>query len=207
MNIQEYRNGLERKKGQRNQLASSIIETGQNIKSLEKDSLGIEKAKLILQKVAQKTQQQLQYHISEIVTLALAAVYDEPYEFEIDFVVRRNKTEADLFFVKNGEREEPLEASGGGVADIASFALRVAMWNLRRPKSRNCLILDEPGKHIKGIDANRKAIQMIKEISDRLALQIIMVSDERAPIEDIEKGADKVFRTTIKKGISQVEVG
>ncbi len=204
MNIQDYRNKLERKKGQRDQLSSSISDTKQKIRTLEKDVLNIEKAHTIMKRVAQRTQQQLQYHISEIVTLALAAVFDEPYEFEIDFVERRGKTEADLFFVKGGEREEPLDASGGGVADIASFALRVAMWNLQNQKSRCCQILDEPFKHIKGVDANRKAIQMVKEISNRLKLQIIMVSDERAPIEDIEKGADKVFRVSIKNGVSQV---
>lgn len=201
MNIQDYRNKLERKKGQRDQLVSSMNETKQKMEGLEKDSRNIEKAKLILQEVAKRTQQQLEYHISEIVTLALASVYEEPYEFTIDFVVRRGKTEADLYFVKNGEREEPLEASGGGVADIASFALRVAMWNLQNPKSRNTLVLDEPLKFLSR-NYQVKASKMIKEISNKLGLQIVMVSHSQELIE----GADKTFSLSIEKGISNVEI-
>ena len=33
-----------------------------------------------------------------------------------------------------------------------------------------------------------------------------MISDERAPREDIVAGADRVFEVTLQNGVSQVEV-
>jgi DNA repair exonuclease SbcCD ATPase subunit len=149
--------------------------------------------------VAQQTQKQLEFHISEIVTLAMSAVFDEPYSFKIDFVQRRNKTEADLWFVRDGEQFRPLDASGGGAVDVAAFALRVAMWSLRRPRSRATLILDEPLKMLSR-DLMPKAASMIAEVSRRLGLQIILVSHS----EELIEKADKTFRVFIKKGISEI---
>jgi hypothetical protein len=68
------------------------------------------------------------------------------------------------------------------------------------------MILDEPFKHLKGIGANRRAIQMVKRLSDseEIKMQVIMISDERVPLEEIEKGADKIIEVTIKNGVSKV---
>ena len=141
----------------------------------------------------------MEYHISDIVSLAIESVFNDPYEFKIEFVEKRGKTECEIWFIKNGEKLDPKTASGGGAVDVASFALRLALWNLKKPKSRNTLILDEPFKHLKGFEENVKVIQTIKLLSEKLGLQIIMVHDERVPIEEIKKGADKIFEVSIKK--------
>lgn len=46
---------------------------------------------------------------------------------------------------------------------------------------------------------------MMHSVSQELGLQIITVSDERAPREDIVAGADKVFEVTKKDGESKVK--
>ncbi len=209
MRIKDYRRILERQWGKHDQLIASIEKTEKTIKRLKQESEDIAEAQLVVQTTAKLTQEQLEFHVSEIASLALAAVWDDPikddpYEFAIEFVLRRNKTEADLYFVKGGERMTPLQASGMGTVNVACFALRVAMWSLQKPKSRNVLILDEPFQNLKGIRHNRKAIQMMKSISDKLGLQIITISDERVPIEEIEKGADKVVAVAIKNKISSI---
>jgi KaiC/GvpD/RAD55 family RecA-like ATPase len=66
-------------------------------------------------------------------------------------------------------------------------------------------VLDEPAQNVKGDDANIKFIQMVKSVSERLGIQVIMVSDERVSLEDIEKGADKIFKVSIKNGKSIVK--
>jgi ABC-type sulfate/molybdate transport systems ATPase subunit len=88
--------------------------------------------------------------------------------------------------------------------DVAAFALRIACWSMQNPHSRPVLILDEPFKHLKGIEQNKKVLRMIRKISKRLKLQIIMISDERIPREDIIENADRVFEVSIKNGISHV---
>jgi len=47
---------------------------------------------------------------------------------------------------------------------------------------------------------------MVKALSKQLGLQVIMVSDERVPIEEIEKGADKIFKVVMKNDVSQIGV-
>ncbi len=206
MTLQKYRSSLEQKKGQRNQVAQDITELKEEIDSLKRELRNNEEAQVILQSVAKKTQKQLEFHISEIVTLALESVFDNPYEFEIEFMEKNNRTVAELYFKRNGERMDPISSTGIGAVDVASFALRIALWNLKTPKSRNVLILDECFKHLKGYEENVKVIQMIKMLSRKLGLQIIMIHDERVPLSEIEKGADKVFKISIKKGISQCQV-
>ena len=101
----------------------------------------------------------------------------------------------------------PLGNAGGGAINVASLALRIAYWTMRQDKkSRPLLLLDEPFSRLKGEDANRRALAIVQEISKRLGLQIIMISDERVPREDILANADKVFQVTQnRKGVSSVK--
>ncbi|MFP4424781.1 MAG: hypothetical protein ACLFP2_06170 [Candidatus Woesearchaeota archaeon] len=154
--------------------------------------------------VALQTQEQLEYRIASTVTAAQESVFDDPYGLAVKFEQRRGKTECDLLFERDKQTMDPLASSGYGAVDIAAFALRVAAWSMSR-RTRPVLILDEPFRHLKGSETNRRAIEMTKEISHELGLQIIMISDERAPREDIIEGADKVFEVSIKKGASQVK--
>lgn len=176
MNSKDLKIIYERKTGQKEQLEKAIQTRMRNIRHLELDLLEIEEARNIIQLVAKKTQEKLEYHLSEIVTLALAAVFSDPYEFEIEFVERRGKTEADIYFVRHGKRINPKTSSEGGGIEVAAFALRIALWSLYRPHTRPTLIIDEPLKWLKGLDYPEKGAAMIKELSDKIGVQIIMVS-------------------------------
>lgn len=208
MTLQDIRFKLERKKGERDSLLSSIISLEKQIEEGKKSLRAHEKAKKILQEVGLKTQQQLSYNVSGIASMALETVFDNPYELQLDFVERRNKTECDIYFVRGiGEdmvRLDPF-SGGGGAIDVASFALRVALWSMSQPKTRPTLILDEPFKHLKGEIANRKVLEMVKKISDKLGIQIIMVSDERVSRETTAEFTDKLFETSINNGVTKVE--
>lgn len=197
--IDYLRQKLERKKGQQTQLQSDLQIAKSEEENISSEIINTEQAQAIIQIVAQKTQEELEYRLSEIVSLALAAVFDDPYKLKVDFVIRRGKTECDLLFEKNGEIFDPLTSSGGGTVDIASMALRVAIWSLTQPKTRNVLILDEPFRFLSK-EYQIKASIMLKELSKKLQLQIIMVSHSEFLIE----GADKVFQVSIEKGISKI---
>lgn len=198
----KFREQLERQKGKRDQILSDLKETETQIRQLGREAGFCEQAQVIIQEVAQMTQEQLQYQVSELVTLAMASIFTDPYELQIEFVQRRGRTEADLWFVRNGQKVSPMDATGGGAVDVASFALRVALWSLSRPRSCNTLILDEPLKFLKGGDLPEKGAMVIKEIAERLKLQIIMVSH----IPDQIEGADQRINVTQRNGVSRVYV-
>ena len=195
-----FRNILEQRKGQQKQIQQNIDIYEQERRQLKRDLLAYEKANEIIKKVGLNTQKQLQYQISEIASLALEAIFPDPYTLEIEFVERRGKTECDLLFARKEEKIDPISASGGGAIDIAAFALRVASWSMSFPQPRNVLILDEPFRYL-SIDLLPLAGMVLKQISQKLNLQIIMVTHS----EELIQHADAVFHVSMKKGISIVE--
>jgi DNA repair exonuclease SbcCD ATPase subunit len=191
---------LQQRKGRAKELSEQVENLTEQLRIFKREVRLSEQAQQVLQIVAEMTQNQLSYEISTIVTLALESVFNTPYAFELEFVQRRGKTEADMFFVRNGERLSPLTSSGGGTVDVACFALRVALLKIAKGKYRNTLILDEPAKHL-STDLQEKFSQMVQQISKELSLQIIMVSH----ITDLIENADKIFRVKIKDGVSTVK--
>ncbi len=198
--INYFRQKLERKKGQQMQLERDLTTTEIQEKNVLESIEHTKHAQSIIQIVAQKTQKDLEYRLSGLVDLALKAIFEHPYKLKIEFVLRRGKTECDIFFEKNNKIYDPLYCSGGGVIDVVAMALRVAIWSLTQ--SRNVLILDEPFRFLSK-EYQEKASFMLKELSKKLNLQIIMVSHSDSLIE----GADKVFQIKIQKGISEIVEG
>jgi len=204
MKLSEARTRVDELKGERKQALKQIEEYKQEISDTESEESHILEALSIIQTVALATQQELEYHVSEIASLANQAIFPDPYELCLDFVLKRNRSEAILSFQKKGgEKINPLNATGGGAVDVVCFALRASLWSLRRPKSRATLILDEPFKNINDPtrQLHEKAALMLKRVSEMTGLQIIVVT--LCP-ELIDVG-DRVFTVTQRKGISQVE--
>jgi len=164
------------------------------LSTLKEKGINLLKVQVLFQKAAEMTQKQLEFHISGLVSTALAAVWDDPYEFKVEFIQRRGKTEADLWLIRNGSKIKPLDASGGGVVDILSIALRMAFWSLTK-ETRPLLILDEPFKHLSN-NLQSKASAMLRMISKKLKLQILMISH----IEELVANADRVFWARLQNG-------
>ena len=168
-----------------------LADTRANLDVAEQAYRDALKAREVINIVAKDTEQQLEMRITNIVTMALAAVFPDPYEFKLVFNERRNQTEADLLLVRNGEELSPVDGAGGGVLDVISFALRIAV--LLMSGYRRVIILDEPFRHLSA-DLQSKASEMMKMLSDKLGIQFIMVSHE----EGIIDCADNIIN--IKKG-------
>ena len=134
-----------------------------------------EKALVIAQDVAQQTQQELEFRISDIVTSSLAAVFDDPYEFKVRFDIKRSKTEAVLLFTRDGMEIDPLTASGGGVVEVAALALRIACFLISSPKPAPVLVLDEPAKCVSA-GFREKYADLLETLSSKLGIQIIMIT-------------------------------
>lgn len=199
--IKRMRDKLNQAKGKRNLLLEQLKRAEINKTKYETLYENCLKARLVVQEVAESTQKQLEFHISNLVSMALATVFPDPYEFTLRFVQRRNKTEADLIFSKRGkETNYILNSGGGGVADIsANIALRFALWSIK--KTRATFFLDEPTKFLHNPIYQRKASELLKELSKKLGVQIIMVSDQVS----VTESADKIINVTNKNGESIVE--
>lgn len=180
----------------------SLLTQQQNQAKTKKEELQfiqkhLEEAQVFIQNVAQKTQEQLRFHLQDIIQLALDSCFPGEYEFNVLFEIKRGQTEARLVFMKNGFEVDPIDASGGGVAELAAFALRIATWTLG--KTNNTMILDEPFKAV-SLDVRPRAIEILKQLSEKLSLQFIVVTHDPS-IVDI---ADKIFEVKLIDNISKV---
>ena len=200
MTTQELRNKLEQQKGKKLQIEDDIVSLQRTVRIKTRHVHDLEKAREIIRAVGLETQKQLQYHISDIASLALDSIFDKPYKLVLDFVERRNKTECDILFERDGHYMKPLQSSGVGAVDVASFALRIASWSMARPRTDNVIMLDEPFKHLSK-DLHNRASEMIKEISKKLGIQFIINTHE--PI--LAEYSDRVFQTSIKNGVTKVK--
>ena len=188
-------------KGVRSQIQRQLHETKELKKFSEKKLKLIEEAQIFLQKVAQNTQEKLKFQIEDIVNLALESVFPNEYLFQMNFNVSRGKTEAELVFQdkRTGQTIDPMEASGGGVVDLTCFALRISAFALESGTD-NLIILDEPFKFISR-DLQERAGEILKKLSKKMKLQIIMVTH----IPEFIDVADKVFEVKKnEKGVSRI---
>jgi DNA repair exonuclease SbcCD ATPase subunit len=199
MNIQELRNKLEQEKGRKLQITQTLGSVQTTLQSKRRSLHKHEKAREVVRIVGIKTQEQLQYHISDITSLALDAIFIDPYKLIVEFIQRRNKTECDLYFERDGNNFDPLTASGVGAVDVAAFALRIAIWSMTKPRTRPVILLDEPFRFLSE-NYQEKASIMLKEISTKLGIQFIIVTHE--PV--LASYADHIFEVSIHKGISKV---
>lgn len=201
--INEIRNKYERLRGQEIQIKSNISLKEKEILRIKKDIKNTEFAQRIIQIVAQQTQQELEFHISDLVSLVLENICDDPYKFKVDFILKRGRTEAECFFIRNEEKIHPYKEAGGGIIDITSFALRIALWNLSTKKISNTIILDEPFKWVQTKEYQLRISKMLKLLSEKFGIQFIIVS-QAGHKEEFLDCADKIFNVYIKKGISGI---
>lgn len=198
--LQQLRSQVDLAKGKRRSIQDSLNAENARLTQVEQETDACAKAQIILQESARLTQEQLEYRISKLVTLAMESVFENPYEISLNFQTQRGKTGASIFFLKDDEPLDPLSEAGGGVVDVAALGLQISLWTLQNPRTRNLLVLDEPLKWLKGGELPDKGAEMIKQISHKLGLQILMVSHS----PELIAHADKVFHVRQTKGISYV---
>jgi DNA repair exonuclease SbcCD ATPase subunit len=185
-------------KSSRDSLKSQIRNLGIEKKNLEERQLDAEEVRQIIQIVSKRTLANLEFRISNLVTFALASVFNPAPEFVASIETRRNQTEVDMLFKEGDRLQPPLDSDGGGAVDISAFALRPTFWTL--DKTRPVFLLDEPFRNVSP-NLQHKVSQMIEKISEELQVQIIMVSHA----ENINIAADKTFLVKKVDGISIVE--
>jgi DNA repair exonuclease SbcCD ATPase subunit len=129
------------------------------------------------QQLAQEVERQAHAQIATIVSRALQAVFDEPYEFKVQFQSKRGRTEASLTFVRNGQEIDPMTSSGGGVVDVAAFALRLSCLLLARPRLQKLMVLDEPWKFLSN-EYRPRLRELVERLSKELGVQFIIVTHD-----------------------------
>lgn len=197
--IENLRKNLNHQISIRDNEKTNLESLSNRLKILKFQKRIADQAQLVIQTVAKQTQKQLEYHISELVSLALQSVFERDYKLTLSYETKREKTEVYFFLEEDGRLVDPLYGCGGGVIDIISFALRISLHSLSN-KTDKVIILDEPFRFLSS-DLQSKAGEMLKELSEKLGLQVIMVSHIKPLIEQ----SDHVFEINRAERVSKVE--
>jgi len=200
IDLEHLKEKLQAKRTERDLISKQLNNLKYQNKTLKTQVIRKERALEFIKDIALKTQAQLEYHLSDMVSTGLNTVFDTEYNFKVLFEIKRGKTECGLWYEKDGNLVDPISMSGLGAADIAAFCLRCAGWSMTR-QYRNTLVLDEPMTHL-SLNHHERAGELIKMLSKELGLQIIMVTHS----ERFTNFADKIFEVKMKKRASKVKV-
>lgn len=182
--LDAMRYALNSSEAQRNLLKKQQRQFKKELKDQRDLVLDIKKALAIVTEAGEETQKAFGEQLSSLVTSAIQIVMvEDHYEFEVRFDTKRNATSVSFHLFKNKEEQDLKVGTGGGVLDIIQIALRFAMYSMKRPRSRNLILLDEPTKCLRGMDNIGRVYEMIDKISKGLGLQIIMVSSANETLD------------------------
>lgn len=206
-NIASMRKMLDGKSGELSHIKRQKKQTKTNLSKSEQKLKTAQDAQLILQIVAQQTQSMLEYRLNELVSLAQIAVFqDDAYSLEMQFDIKRGRTEARPIFTKNGKQRRPMYGTGFGAVDVAALVLRPTLWSLESvgKRKRPSFIWDEPLRHLNDPSwkLHERACKVLREISSKVnkpdGIQMIIVTQNSALCD----AGDKVFHIDQKRGKS-----
>jgi DNA repair exonuclease SbcCD ATPase subunit len=170
-----------------------------------KDSVEcLEKVRLLLQEAASHAREQGRKQVEFMVTQALQFAFGSDLEFKVVVEEKRDRPEAEFYVCSNyggDARVEtpPQDARGGGVVDVISLALRLALLEAFRPPMGGPVILDEPAKHVSE-EFSPQVAQFLKSFSQSLGRQVIMVSHN----QHLADSADVAYLVEMSQGRSSV---
>ena len=188
--IEDVREWIQVQETKKELLEKSLEESRGKFSKSESHLEDLKNARWVLSEVARQTQLQFKGYVESLVTKCINTVFDRDFEFILEYEIKANKTYIKPM-VREGDTEPqvPKEEMGVGILDLLSFALRVVLWSLERPKSRPVFILDEPMRDLGKGKLLDRAGDILKELSQRLKLQLILITHE----PQLCRIADRVF--------------
>lgn len=145
-------------------------------------------------KVIQSIATELQTSVKDKIVSTVQAAIDDTFpnvKFNMELTSKRNQTELDIYVTdEEGNRQAILDGCGGGLKDVISFALRVAVWSLDKD-SAPVIMLDEPFKFMSEGHRNQGA-ELLHTLSHNLGVQFVVVSH----VPEIVNNADRIYSVT-----------
>jgi DNA repair exonuclease SbcCD ATPase subunit len=194
---------LGERKGQQKRLLQQRESCLTQLEEAREQSQVFEQVIVLLQQTAEHARKQAREQIEMLVTNTLKAVFGDEYAFRIELTERAGRPEAEFYVVSRygGERLEtrPQDARGGGIVDVVSLGLRIAMLETYRPRLDGALILDEPAKHVSD-EFIQPTAQFLKMVSQFFRRQVIMVTHN----QHLAETAEVAYQVVLKDGASVV---
>jgi DNA repair exonuclease SbcCD ATPase subunit len=193
-----------RQRGEEQRLLHDRASYEQRLVEVRDSAARLEKVRLLLQEAAWHAREQGRRQVEYMVTQALQFVFGGDIAFKVEVEEKRDRPEAEFLVCSTyGEdlkvETAPQDARGGGVVDVISLALRLALLHAFRPPVGGPVVLDEPAKHVSE-EYSAQVAQFLKSFSQSLGRQIIMVSHN----QQLADSADVAYLVEMFQGRSGV---
>lgn len=203
ISLERLRSTVNNRKAESSLLQKSILEKSKRLSQVKQELDDCVLSQQTITEIAKRIQLVVKKYIESLVTKAVAPVFDRPFKFVLEYDVKGRKTVAQPLIVEgDGEPQIPKEEMGVSILDILSFAFRIVLWRLERPRSRAVMWMDEPMRDVGKGKFLERAADMLREISQRLGLQLIIITHE----QELARIGDAVFQVSHDGTASQVEV-
>ena len=200
----EFKDNITRLKILREEKEEELGNKQTECQTIEKTRDDLTAARTLLEHCNIASRDYIRSEVEQLVTQSLRAIFDDPLvKFNIDFVEKRNQTEAIFYLTSEGDdarvEGDIIATYGGGIVDIISISLRIIIMELLKLKGP--LILDEPGKNISAqyISNFGKFLAGVSKSFDR---QIIMITHNST----LANCADNIIEVDQKNGVSRINV-
>lgn len=189
---------LELLKGQKTEKQRALTSAQKNIETWQQ-------VQVLFGKVSEFARQQLKLKIEQTVTAALQAVFErDDISFSVEMKTVGGQPAAEwVIKTVHGDMQiegEPEAGHGGGIVDVVSIGLRLALIELSRPQVKGPILLDEPAKMVSREYLPNLA-QFLKQYCQKTGRQMLIVTHA----EPLAEVADTSYRVNQKNGISEVE--
>lgn len=192
-------NQVERKKGEKQLLMMQLEQITVEIRKADAAIESLQKVIVLFQKASEYARQQMKYTIDDITSNALQVVFGGDISFEMELGTRGGSPTAEFFVVEDGLKLSPMDAKGGGLVDVISVALRLAILELYEPKIEGPVLLDEPGKMVSA-EYVENFVYFLREYCHKTGRQFIVVTHNN----QLAAAGDRTFRVRNEAGVSEV---
>lgn len=173
--------------GQKDLLTKQLSESKEKVAALENKKILETKAVELLHLVQRSTRDRIKEAFEQTVTFALKSIYQQDYQFQLDFSQRGNLGELD-FKLKSPQTQGFLDlkdCTAGGSFDIISLALRFVLLQVISPKIEGFVVLDEPTKMLSR-EFRTNEYNFYKYISEKLGRQLIIITHSQELIDSAD---------------------
>jgi len=198
--INDLKEDLAEVKAKQKIYGEQIKQHGSDIDFLDEQMRDHEQARDIIILAGEQAQKNFTDRIESLVSSAVQSVYEErDFQCKLILEQKRNRTECRIAVFENDEELNPADDCGGGILDIISLGIKIVLWYLENPRSRNVMILDEPFRWLGAL--SERAGRMLKELSERLDIQFIIVTHD----DNLIPAFDSCYQVNYKDRNSIVE--